>query len=84
MSNEPSGLAGKAAKPEVEVIGPRYLLTRLPQRRFLFLLRFYPDLLGLDLLVLNRLGWDLRFCVVSIHTSLDADSVLEWSTLKKQ
>ncbi len=84
MSNEPRGLAGKAAEPEIDVIGLRYLLARLRQRRLLFLLCFWLDLPGLDSLVLNLLRLALRFCDVSIHTSLDADSVLEWSTHKEQ
>ncbi len=82
MSNEPGGLAGKAAEPEIDVIGLRYLLARLCQRRLL--LCFCQGLPGLDTLVLNLLRLALRFCDVSIHTSLDADSVLEWSTHKEQ
>ena len=61
MSNEPSGLTGKAAKPEIEVIGLSHLLTRLRQRRLLLLLCFYLDLLGWDLLRLNLPGLDMRF-----------------------
>ena len=61
MSNEPRGLAGKAAEPEIDVIGLRYLFTRLRQRRLLLLLVFYLYLLILNLLGLDLPGLDLRF-----------------------
>lgn len=64
MSHQPRGFAGEATEPEAHGIGLSDLLTGLSQWRLLIQLRLRRGL--------RRLA--LRFCVASIHTSLDADS----------